>query len=65
MENQDKDLRSIQEVRNLLREAEKAQKILVTYDQAKINNIIKVVTDACMQNAVRLAKMANEETGFG
>lgn len=65
MENQDKDLRSIQEVRNLLREAEKAQKILVTYDQAKINNIIKVVTDACLQNAVRLAKMANEETGFG
>ncbi|WP_455715292.1 acetaldehyde dehydrogenase (acetylating) [Anaerosporobacter sp.] len=65
MENQDKDLRSIQEVRNLLREADKAQKILVTFDQAKIDQIIKVVADACVQNAVRLAKMANEETSFG
>ncbi|WP_167958764.1 acetaldehyde dehydrogenase (acetylating) [Anaerosporobacter faecicola] len=65
MENQDKDLRSIQEVRTLLREAEKAQKILATFDQAKIDHIVKTITDACLQNAVRLAKMANEETGFG
>lgn len=65
MENQDKDLRSIQEVRNLLKEADKAQKIIATFDQAKIDKICKAISDACIQHAVRLAKMANEETSFG
>lgn len=65
MENQDKDLRSIQEVRTLLREAQKAQEIIATFDQVKIDQIVKAIADACLQNSVRLAKMANEETGFG
>lgn len=65
MELIDKDLQSIQEVRKLLEEAEKAEKILATFEQEKLNAITKAMKDACLKNAVKLAKMANEETGFG
>lgn len=61
----DKDLQSIQEVRSLLQEAEKASKILATFDQKKIDEIVKAIAEACLNAAVPLAKMANEETGFG
>lgn len=65
MELIDKDLQSIQEVRSLLKEAEQAQKVLATFDQAKIDQIVKAIADACLAASERLAKMANEETGFG
>lgn len=65
MELIDKDLQSIQEVRSLLKEAEAAQKVLATFDQAKIDQIVKAIADACFAASERLAKMANEETGFG
>ena len=61
----DKDLQSIQEVRSLLQEAEKARKVLASFDQRKIDEIVKAVADACYNASERLAKMANEETGFG
>lgn len=65
MELYDKDLISIQEVRKLLKEAHEAQKILLTFDQQKIDRIVKAIADAGLENAERLAKMACEETGFG
>lgn len=65
MEIQDKDLKSVQEVRNLLKVATEAQAILATFEQDKINNIVKAIADACLKNSERLAKMANQETGFG
>lgn len=65
MELIDKDLQSIQEVRSLLKEAEAAQKVLAKFDQAKIDQIVKAIADACLAASERLAKMANEETGFG
>lgn len=65
MEVQDKDLKSIQEVRNLLQAATEAAQVLATFDQAKIDSIVKAIADACLKNSERLAKMANEETGFG
>lgn len=65
MELIDKDLQSIQEVRSLLKEADAAQKVLAKFDQAKIDQIVKAIADACLAASERLAKMANEETGFG
>lgn len=65
MELQDKDLLSIQEVRSLLKQASEAAEILATFDQQKIDEIVKAMAEASLANAVRLAKMANEETGFG
>lgn len=61
----DKDLISVQEVRNLLRDATEAQKELATFSQEKIDNICQAMTKAAYDNRVKLAKMANEETGFG
>ncbi|MCR4615962.1 MAG: acetaldehyde dehydrogenase (acetylating) [Clostridiales bacterium] len=63
--NIDKDLQSIQEVRNLVAEAKAAQKKLAEYSQDQINKIIYEIAKDCAANAERLAKMAVEETGFG
>lgn len=65
MELLDKDLKSIQEVRLLLKAAKEAQKILSTFSQEKIDSIVKAMAEAGLRHAERLAKMANEETGFG
>lgn len=65
MELLDKDLVSIQEVRGLLKAAYAAQKKLATLNQTQIDRIVKAIADAGYANAERLAKMANEETGFG
>lgn len=65
MELVDKDLQSIQEVRTLIREAKIAQEELATFSQQKIDTIVKAVADATYAERERLAKMANEETGFG
>jgi len=61
----DRDLQSIQEVRNLVATAKQAQKELAEYSEDKINAIIKVIAESCAAQAERLAKMAVEETGFG
>ncbi len=61
----DKDLRSIQEVRDLVAKAKAAQEIYATFSQSKVDAIVKAVAEACAANAQRLAKMAVEETGFG
>lgn len=65
MELLEKDLMSIQEVRLLLKKAKEAHKILATFNQEQIDRIVKAIAEASLQNAERLAKMANEETGFG
>lgn len=65
MELIDKDLKSLQEVRSLLRAAKEAQETLVTFNQEKIDCIVKAIAEAALCNAERLAKMASEETGFG
>lgn len=61
----DKDLYSIQEVRNLVAKAKTAQAEYAAYDQQRIDRIVYEVAQACAAQAERLAKMANEETGFG
>lgn len=62
---QDKDLVSVQEVRNLVRKAKLAQQQLAQMSQEQIDTIVKVVARACYEERERLAKMAVEETGFG
>lgn len=61
----DRDLYSIQEVRNCVAKAKEAQKVYSTFTQEAVNRIIKQIAEACATNAERLAKMAVEETGFG
>ncbi|MEG1390819.1 MAG: acetaldehyde dehydrogenase (acetylating) [Angelakisella sp.] len=63
--NFDRDLQSIQEVRNLVAQAKTAQKALAEYSQEQIDRIVREIAQTCAANAERLAKMAVEETGFG
>lgn len=61
----DRDLQSIQEVRDLIANAKKAQKELSALTQEQIDRIICEIAKDCAANAQNLAKMAVEETGFG
>ena len=65
MELLDKDLLSLQEVRTLIKNAKEAQKELAKMSQEQIDRIVKAIADAGYENAEKLAKMANNETGFG
>lgn len=61
----DKDLQSRQLARELVRNAKQAQKIFATFSQEKIDSIVKHIATESACHAEELAKMANEETGFG
>ena len=61
----DRDLQSIQEVRDLLKSASEAQEIYSTFSQEQIDEIIKEISLEAQKHEVELAKLANEETGFG
>ena len=65
MNHLDKDLRSIQEVRDLLAQARQAQKALAVMTQEQLDAITAAISQAGAQHARRLADMAVEETGFG
>ncbi len=65
MELLDKDLVSIQAVRNLVKEAKAAQAQLATFSQEQLDKIVFAMYRAGFENAERLGRMANEETGFG
>ena len=61
----DKDLMSVQEVRELVESAKEAQRELARMNQAQVDHIVRCIADAGVRNAKRLAKMAQEDTGFG
>lgn len=65
MESFDKDLRSVQEARDLARLGKIATKQLADYTEEQINKILCNMVRVAKENAVSLAKMAVEETGFG
>lgn len=65
MQLYDKDLLSVQEVRDLVEKAKKAQQEFAQKSQEEVDAIVKSVAEAGVRNAKRLAKMAHEETGFG
>ena len=65
MENFDYDLQSVQETRSLARQAKLAQTQLAKFNSDQIDKIIRNMVKVAEENAVSLAKMAVEETGFG
>lgn len=65
MENYDYDLRSVQEVRNLARMGKAAADQIADYTEEQIDKILRNMVKVARENAVSLAKMAVEETGFG
>lgn len=65
MENFDFDLCSIQEARDLAKHGRIAANKLAEYSEEDIDRIICNMVKVAKDNAVYLAKMAVEETGFG
>lgn len=61
----DKDLMSIQEVRNLTRSAKEAQAEFKYFNQEQVDKVVKAMADAGVRESERLGKLAQEETGFG
>ena len=61
----DKDLQSIQEVRDLLGQARQAQRALERMTQEQLDKITKAISVSAAEQARRLAELAVEETGFG
>ena len=61
----DKDLISVQQARDLVEAAFKAQAEIVKFDQGKIDRICEAMSRAALREAARLGAMAVEETGFG
>jgi acetaldehyde dehydrogenase (acetylating) len=61
----DNDLLSVQQARDLVDGAHKAQTELARFDQAKVDRICETMSKAALREAARLGAMAVEETGFG
>ena len=61
----DRDLASVQEVRDLVRQARRAQEALAGMDQREVDRLVEAMSRAAEQAAAPLAKMAVIETGFG
>src|ERR671913_412487 len=61
----DKDLVSVQQARDLVEAAHRAQAEVAQFDQAKIDRICETMARAALGEAARLGAMAVEETGFG
>ena len=61
----DKDLQARQQARNLLRQAEQAQKTLAQMPQKALDAIVQGVSKAFAAASAELAELAVRETGFG
>src|SRR5436309_5823980 len=61
----DKDLISVQQARDLVEAAHRAQAELARFDQAKIDHICEAMAKAVLRESPRVAAMAVEETGYG
>lgn len=61
----DKDLISVQQARDLVEGAHRAQVEIAKFDQAKIDRICEAMSKAALREATRLGALAVEETGFG
>src|SRR5687768_13855679 len=61
----DKDLISVQQARDLVEAAHRAQSEVAGFDQAKIDRICEAMARAALRDAARLGAMAVEETGYG
>lgn len=61
----DNDLLSIQEARILAENAREAQKLLATFSQEKLDEIVERMAEEIDKHACELAKMSSEETDYG
>jgi len=61
----DKDLVSVQQARDAVEAAHRAQTELARFDQAKIDRICEAMAKDALRESARLGAMAVEETGFG
>ncbi len=61
----DKDLVSVQQARDLVEAAHRAEGQLARFDQAQIDRICEAMSQAALREAERLGKLAVEETGYG
>jgi acetaldehyde dehydrogenase (acetylating) len=61
----DKDLVSVQQARDMVEAAHRAQVQLARYDQARIDRACEAMAGAALREAARLGALAVEETGFG
>lgn len=61
----DKDLVSVQQARDLVEAAHRAQAEVAQFDQGKIDRICEAMARAALRDAARLGAMAVEETGYG
>ena len=61
----DKDLVSVQQARDLVEAAHRAQAEIARFDQAKIDRICEAMAKAALREAARLGALAVEETGYG
>lgn len=61
----DKDLISVQQARDLVEAAHRAQTEIARFDQAKIDRICDAMARAALRDSPRTAAMAVEETGYG
>ena len=61
----DKDLRSIQEARQMAEQAYQAQQTWANATQQQVDRVCEAMAEAAFMAAERLGRMAAEETGFG
>lgn len=61
----DRDLRSVQQARDLAVRAREAQASLATFSQEQVDAIVAAMAAAARPQAERLARLAHEETGYG
>src|SRR5438445_2709039 len=61
----DTDLISVQQARDLVEAAHRAQAEIVQFDQTKIDRICEAMAKAILRESPRVAAMAVEETGYG
>lgn len=62
---EDRDLRSVQMARNLIKQAKKAQKLLAKYNQSEIDELVYELSQVAKKEARPLAELAVSETGMG
>src|SRR5438105_7360757 len=61
----DKDLISVQQARDLVEAAHRAQTEVARFDQNKIDRICEAMAKAAIRESPRVASLAVEETGYG
>ena len=64
-QSMDKDLRSIQQARDLAVAAREAMRSFQFASQAQVDRICEAMVEAAMREAGRLGQLAHDETGFG